>query len=169
MNSQQRIKVMGFKYFLVTGALALGTFLGCAGSYPTDLGVNNGRLKSCPGSPNCVNSQADIVDKTHSIAPIDYTGTVERAYDTVVSIVQTFENSAITEKNENYLRVTFTSPLMGFVDDVEFYFSEESVIHLRSAARKGYSDFGVNRRRIETIRSLFEKAEFQKAEIRTHQ
>lgn len=150
---------MGFKSLLVTGAFALGTFLGCAGNYPTDLGVNNGRLKSCSASPNCVNSQADILDKTHFVAPMVYTGTVERAHDTVVSIVQAMENSVIKEKKKNYLRVAFTSPMMGFVDDVEFYFPEEPVIHVRSAARKGYSDFGVNRRRIETIRSLFEKVE----------
>jgi uncharacterized protein (DUF1499 family) len=42
---------------------------------------------------------------------------------------------------------------MGFVDDLEFYFPrEESVIHLRSAARLGESDLGVNRRRLEQIR-----------------
>lgn len=43
-----------------------------------------------------------------------------------------------------------------FVDDVEFYFpettSKEIIIHVRSASRIGYSDFGVNRKRIEDIR-----------------
>jgi uncharacterized protein (DUF1499 family) len=154
---------MDLKYLFLTATLALGTFLGCAGSYPTDLGVNSGRLKPCPGSPNCVSSQADMEDETHFIAPLTYTlaytGTVETAYDTIVSIIQTMEKTAITEKDKNYIRATFTSAMMGFVDDVEFYFPEQPVIHVRSASRKGYSDFGVNRQRIETIRSLFEKAE----------
>jgi len=44
---------------------------------------------------------------------------------------------------------------MGFVDDLEFYFSKENVIQVRSASRLGYSDFGVNRKRVEKLRELF--------------
>ena len=29
------------------------------GERPKNLGVTDGRLASCPGSPNCVNSQSD--------------------------------------------------------------------------------------------------------------
>lgn len=148
---------MGFGHFMVLGALALGLFWGCTGRYPTDLGTDNGQLKSCPGSPNCVNSQADAADKTHFIPPLAYTGATEKAYSTLVSTVQAMAGSKITEKKERYLRVTFTTNLMGFVDDVEFYFPEQSVIHVRSASRKGYSDLGVNRKRMETIRSRFEQ------------
>jgi len=36
---------------------------------------------------------------------------------------------------------------------VEFRIDEAAgVVHVRSASRKGYWDFGVNRRRVETIR-----------------
>jgi uncharacterized protein (DUF1499 family) len=41
---------------------------------------------------------------------------------------------------------------MGFVDDVEFY--DGKSIQVRSAFRLGESDLGVNRQRIEAIRSL---------------
>ena len=61
----------------------------------------------------------------------------------------------ITDK-QDYLYVEFKSRIMGFVDDVEFYFPEESIIHVRSASRMGYSDLGVNRKRIETIRQHFD-------------
>ena len=45
---------------------------------------------------------------------------------------------------------------MMFGDDVEFFFDEaDSVIHFRSASRLGYSDLGVNRRRMEGIRTAF--------------
>jgi uncharacterized protein (DUF1499 family) len=47
--------------------------------------------------------------------------------------------------------------MMGFVDDVEFFFPDSAVIHMRSASRVGYSDFGVNRKRLEKIRQLFQK------------
>jgi uncharacterized protein (DUF1499 family) len=36
---------------------------------------------------------------------------------------------------------------------VEFHFDDQAqLIHVRSASRVGYSDMGVNRRRIEAIR-----------------
>ena len=45
---------------------------------------------------------------------------------------------------------------MGYVDDVEFYLNaDKGIIEVRSASRLGQSDLGVNRDRIETIRSKF--------------
>jgi uncharacterized protein (DUF1499 family) len=45
---------------------------------------------------------------------------------------------------------------MGFVDDVEFLVDDAAkVIHVRSASRLGESDMGVNRSRIEAIRTQF--------------
>ena len=44
---------------------------------------------------------------------------------------------------------------MGFVDDVESYLEDGSkTIQVRSASRLGESDLGVNRQRIEEIRTL---------------
>lgn len=49
------------------------------------------------------------------------------------------------------------SALFRFADDVEFFLDEgTSTIHMRSASRVGYSDFGVNRRRVEEIRTRFD-------------
>jgi uncharacterized protein (DUF1499 family) len=46
-----------------------------------------------------------------------------------------------------------TSLLARFVDDVEIVFDDATKsIHFRSAARTGYYDFGVNRRRMEEVR-----------------
>ena len=51
----------------------------------------------------------------------------------------------------------FATALMGFVDDFEAHVDPAArVIELRSASRIGYSDLGVNRKRIEAIRALFE-------------
>jgi uncharacterized protein (DUF1499 family) len=59
----------------------------------------------------------------------------------------------------NYLYVEFTSKLMGYVDDTEFYLDEKAgVIQVRSASRLGRSDFGVNRERIESIRAQLAQA-----------
>ena len=53
----------------------------------------------------------------------------------------------------NYLYAEFRSRLLGFVDDVEFFF-DGVVVHVRSASRLGRRDFGVNRARVEEIRRL---------------
>jgi uncharacterized protein (DUF1499 family) len=56
-----------------------------------------------------------------------------------------------------YLHFEFTSLLLRFVDDVEFLFDDDTkTVHFRSASRIGYSDLGVNRRRMEEIRALVE-------------
>ena len=59
----------------------------------------------------------------------------------------------IIDSEDNYLYAEFTSRLMGFVDDVEFLYDPDAgITHVRSASRLGYSDMGVNRKRIESIR-----------------
>jgi uncharacterized protein (DUF1499 family) len=61
----------------------------------------------------------------------------------------------LVQEGPAYLHYEFTSLLMRFVDDVEFLFDDETkTVHFRSASRTGYGDFGVNRRRMETIRGL---------------
>ena len=43
-----------------------------------------------------------------------------------------------------------------FVDDLECRLDAENrVIHVRSASRVGYSDLGVNRKRVERLRARF--------------
>jgi uncharacterized protein (DUF1499 family) len=69
------------------------------------------------------------------------------------------KRTRIVVAEERYLRVKFTSAFFRFVDDVEFFFDEGTkAIHLRSASasRARYSDLGVNRRRVEEIRSRFD-------------
>ena len=132
--------------------IAAVVFAGCAGRTP-GLGKAGGRLTPCPDTPNCVNSQAP--DDKHSIAPISYSCTREEARQRLQKIVEATSRARILTAETDYLRVEYASRVFRFVDDVEFYFPEEPVIHVRSASRVGYSDMGVNRRRIERIRELF--------------
>jgi uncharacterized protein (DUF1499 family) len=125
-----------------------------SGSTPKNLGVKNGKLTTCPNSPNCVCSHD--TDAEHQISPLTYTGNAPEAFKRLKTIIQGLENSKIVEDRSDYLYAEFTSKLMGFVDDVEFYLDETSgAIQVRSASRLGQSDLGVNRQRIETIRSKF--------------
>jgi uncharacterized protein (DUF1499 family) len=69
-------------------------------------------------------------------------------------IVQAMPRTLIVTETPVYLHAEFTSAVMRFVDDVEFSLDEATrSINMRSASRLGKSDLGVNRRRIEEIRS----------------
>ena len=123
-----------------------------AGKRPDNLGVRDGKLVPCPNTPNCVCSQSS--DAQHSIEPLTYNPSATEAMADIKTAIQAMERTKIITENKNYLYAEFTSAIMGFVDDVEFHLDENSkVIHVRSASRLGKSDLGVNRKRIETIRT----------------
>ncbi len=125
-----------------------------AGKRPNNLGISNGKLASCPNSPNCVSSQS--TDPSHKIAPLTFTSTPEEAITNLKQIIESLPRTKIITESKDYLYAEFKSALLGFVDDVEFYLDRSAnVIHVRSASRLGQSDLGVNRKRIETIRANF--------------
>ena len=138
-------------WMVLTGVFMMG----CAGSPPPHLGIKNGKFAPCPYKDNCVDSQS--IEEKYHIEPLSYKGSTENALIKLKQVIRSMERTRIVESSDRYLRVEFTSAVMGFVDDVEFYFPDEPVIHLKSASRIGYYDFGVNRKRVETIRELFLK------------
>ena len=130
-------------------SLLLGfSIIGCTGNRPTDLGLKDGYLRPCPSSPNCVNSMGNE-DEAHQIEPFLGVSLAE-----LRELLQNEERVEIVTDRENYLHAEFTSLIMRFVDDVEFFsVAEEQVIHVRSASRLGRSDLGANRRRVEGLRT----------------
>jgi uncharacterized protein (DUF1499 family) len=129
--------------------------VGCSGNRPSQIGVTSGKLAPCPDSPNCVSSQS--LDKRQAIEPLRYEGAAEAAMQELIDVIQGMKRARITTARERYLHAEFTSLLFRFVDDVEFLLDEGSkTIHIRSASRVGYSDLGVNRKRVEMIRSRFD-------------
>ena len=118
-----------------------------AGTRPNNLGVSDGKLTPCPGTPNCVNSQSEAPQS--KIEPLPAVSISE-----LQKVVEGMERTTIIESTDNYLYAEFKTKLMGFVDDVEFYLDrQENVIHVRSASRLGKSDLGLNRQRVEEIRA----------------
>jgi uncharacterized protein (DUF1499 family) len=143
---------MGFEWMLAS-VLLVFLFSGCSGTRPSNLGVKDNRLSPCPSSPNCVSSQSD--EEKHKIDPIRFTSTPAEAMDKLKKVVQGMERTKVVRETQDYLHVEFRT-LLGFVDDVEFYLDgSQKVIHLRSASRVGYWDLGVNRKRMESIRTEF--------------
>ena len=123
------------------------------------IGIIDGKFYPCPNSPNCVSTFA--TNKQHKIDPIVYTGSLSEAKEKILKIVSSLKRSKVIANENNYIHVEFRTAIFRFVDDVEFLFDDsEKIIHFRSRARLGYSDMGVNKKRMETISEMFIK--FQK-------
>jgi len=109
-------------------------------------------LPPCPGSPNCVSSQA--TDR-HRIEPFRISGDAGSAFEKLRSILARRSDTRLISVDETTIRVEFRTRL-GFVDDGLFVLdAAQGLIRIRSAARTGYWDLGKNRRRLEEIRQTF--------------
>ncbi|MBW1985008.1 MAG: DUF1499 domain-containing protein [Deltaproteobacteria bacterium] len=129
------------------------SIISCASQAPVTIGLRDGKLAPCPNKPNCVSS--DHQGKTSGIEPLAFKETPETAWEKLkIAIISIGGN---IEKVDNvYLWATFRTRIFRFVDDMEFRMdAKNKVIHLRSASRVGYSDMGVNKRRVEKLRSKF--------------
>jgi len=113
-------------------------------------------LPACPDSPNCVSSLS--TEEAHAIKPLSYEDTPTKAWDRLKVVVLSGKRVTLVEDTGEYLHVKVRSLIFQFTDDVEFLLQESNkLIHVRSASRTGYSDFGVNRRRVEKIRTRFKQ------------
>jgi len=121
---------------------------------PESTGFKHGKLAECPGKPNCVSSMAK--DETQYIKPFLYSTDFNKAKDALLESVRKMKRSKIISDSGNYIHAEFRSKIFGFTDDVEFLIDEKAkTIHVRSASRVGYSDMGVNRKRVEILRRIF--------------
>ncbi|WP_246247142.1 DUF1499 domain-containing protein [Candidatus Methylobacter favarea] len=115
------------------------------------------KLAACPQSPNCVSSQA--TDKDHFIAPFKISGKTEDAWKALKQALAGQSRTLITQETGNTLHAEAASLVFRFVDDIDVVIDHNAkLIHIRSASRTGYSDFGVNRRRMEALRSKLQQA-----------
>lgn len=114
------------------------------------------KLDPCPNSPNCVSTQE--TRKRKRMRPILFTESSDLAIEKLERMLASKSRVTLVEKKGNYLHYEFKTKIGKFIDDVEFLFDEETKqIHFRSASRKGYGDFGKNKRRMKKIRKEYEK------------
>jgi uncharacterized protein (DUF1499 family) len=141
---------------LVLLAAQLGLFRGHA---PSDLGVHDGRLKPPSPTPNSVSSQAglypDHPQRDYArIEPLPLQGDARQTLARLQAVVAALPGARIVEQKDDYLYAQFTTPLMRYVDDVEFWLDPAAqVVQVRSASRLGHGDLGLNRKRVEQIRA----------------
>lgn len=146
---------------VITGVLA-GQLGLLKGTPPTDLGVHEGRLKPPSKTPNSVSSQASLYPDHPqrayaSIAPLAMKGDAAATLARIASIIKVMDGAQIVKTEPGYLYAQFTTRIMKYVDDAEFWFDPAAgIIQVRSSSRLGSGDLGVNRERIEFIRQKLE-------------
>jgi uncharacterized protein (DUF1499 family) len=70
------------------------------------------------------------------------------------AVVGAMDGAKIVKSDPDYLYAQYTTRLMKFVDDVEFWYDPTAgVIQVRSASRVGKGDMGLNRKRIDAVRA----------------
>jgi uncharacterized protein (DUF1499 family) len=143
------------------GAGQSGLFQGTA---PNDLGVRDGRLKPPSNTDNSVTSQAALYPDhprraSSNIAPLLLRGDGPATLAKINAVVGAMDGAKILRSEPDYLYAQYTTRLMKFVDDVEFWYDPAArVVQVRSASRVGKGDMGVNRQRIEAVRAALAAA-----------
>ena len=137
-----------FSILFIVGLVALS---GCTAQMR--IGVSKGQFLPCPPTPNCVSSQSDITDTEHYEAPLPYTIGSKNVIPIVAKLVSEGPRSEIMTQTDRYIHATYKSAIFRFVDDVEFLVDPKTKnLHIRSLARMGTGDMGVNRRRVRSIK-----------------
>ena len=137
---------------IITGGLAL---FSQSGESP---GLEEGgQLSICPDKPNCISSEYPG-DTEHYISPIPFSPEQYNGVMTAIKVSIQGHGGQIQYLKQDYLASTFSSNLFGFIDDFEARIDhKQNQIHIRSAARVGYSDFGVNQKRAITLKTAIER------------
>ena len=108
--------------------------------------------KPCGDKPNCVSTLENR--ESFSAAPFILTSTAN--IKNISNVAQHFKGAKVVNINNDYIHIECTSLLFRFVDDLELRISGNTLI-VRSESRTGHSDFDVNKKRVEKLRSLLLK------------
>ena len=130
---------------------------GCWGGPNHTLGIQNGTLAPCPGTPNCVHTGLRDPEGTR---PMFADTRIPRGQmmDRIADVVRELPRTEIISQDGDYLHAEVTSRFFRFVDDLEIMISVENEVIVRSAARVGKGDLGVNAARVEDLRERLQRA-----------
>jgi uncharacterized protein (DUF1499 family) len=141
-------KKMSFKTLAVIGLIIMSSSSFADGK----------KLPLCPNTPNCVSSQAATED-SHFIAPFKIIADTKQVWAGLKQALLNQPRTIITAETADTIDAEATSLVFRFVDDLKIILdSDNNIIHIRSASRVGYSDFGVNRKRMEQLRTTLQQA-----------
>lgn len=148
------LMVLLFSVFVVQRFYSFG-IESQAGASP---GLVDGLLSRCPPTPNCVNSEYSD-DREHYITAIKIPAAAAGGIMEELPAIVQLMGGEVINRSENYLASTFTSLLFGFVDDFELRLdTEKGLLHMRSGARVGHGDLGVNSARVTEFKQQVQSA-----------
>ena len=114
------------------------------------------QFPTCPLLPTCVCSQNETFS-FHRVEPIAAGEDPETTFRRLKTLLAETAGAELVSATDTYIHAVHRTWL-GFVDDLECRLhARERVIHVRSASRLALYDFGVNRRRVETLRRRLEE------------
>jgi uncharacterized protein (DUF1499 family) len=131
-------------------------FLQYQNSLVPELGVSEGKFQPLRDTPNGVSTQASRDEKRVDTLP--FKESQKSTLDALSKAVSQYPGSDIKVRDEVYMYVVFTTPTLKFCDDAEFWLNtDEGEVHVRSQARAGYSDGGLNKKRYLEIAKLYQE------------
>lgn len=145
------------KTFKLTVLAVIGIVLtACSGRVPYNLGVQNSTLAKCLSRANCVSSVA--TNPSHQVAALELALSADQAWPLINKAVTGNAAAQIVTSDGRYLHAEYTGCTMRFIDDLEILLSSDMKhIDARSTSRIGYSDGGVNRKRVDALRDELTK------------
>jgi uncharacterized protein (DUF1499 family) len=163
MQSEMRplqIEVRRIESRILFAGFASATIVVCISACSTTSSdtydIFDARLPACPSSPNCVISTSD--DERHAIAPIILISGDPESWNAVVAQIRNSPRTTVLFESDYALIAQYRSAVFAFVDDLELLLSDDGkIVHIRSASRIGYYDFGANRARVESLREALRK------------
>ncbi len=139
---------------LTLTAAAAVALASCASTPSRAITDPSNTITPCSSAPHCVSSK-NAVDSARHVDAFKFDGSTEQAHAALLQALHSHEDARIESDVMPVVRSTFHTTV-GFVDDVTFVFRDDAkLIDVKSRSRIGYYDFGVNRRRVEQLRTEF--------------
>lgn len=135
-------------FLLISSMLLIASCTPTVDKIPEGLVAPENPLSSCPDTPNCFRT-TQYFEADSSL--------VFTALHTTIKEMNAHEVELISTDTVQSINAIYKIPVFGWMDDVNIIIESNrqnisgSFVHLRSASREGYSDLGVNKRRINRI------------------
>ena len=127
--------------FTLMNKLFLGIFICISFLFPSSSFASHIRLKPCIEVNHCVREEWEV-------------NNLKEPFEEIKLLIEKTPRTEIVEIDGDYLHAEATSKWMKYIDDLEVSFLPESnMLLIRSEARVGEGDLGVNQKRVDLLKS----------------
>jgi len=123
------------RIFFVSIFISLGLI------FPSTSYASHMELDECVEIAHCVRQEWEV-------------SSIKQPFNDLKEIIENSPRTVIVKLDEDYLHAEVTSKWMKYVDDLEVsFFPESNKLLIRSESRVGESDLGVNKKRVDLLKS----------------